>query len=149
MYRVVYLFFLIGLVACSNTGNKELESAAENASRFKMTLGAGGGFTGLYKGYNLYEDGRVEAWQQRSGRGDSLLWQSVIGAAAVEGIREGLLESGALSKRYDTAGNMTAVVTFDTADTTYRWSWDKTRQGPIELDAWYEETRAFCAQSAP
>lgn len=91
----------------------------------------------------------MEAWQRPLGKGDSLLWQRSLDVATVEKLRGKLLASGALTKRYDTAGNMTAVVVYETADTTYRWSWNQSGKTPIELAAWYKEVRALCAANAP
>jgi hypothetical protein len=146
MYRGLFFIFCIGFVACSNMGDKKSEATAEKASYFKIALSSGGGFTGIYRGYSLYGDGRVEAWQSWAGKGDSLLWQGVVERGEVERIRGELQKSGALDKRFAGAGNMTAVVAYETADTTYRWSWDRTREGPVGLSEWYEKTRAFCAE---
>jgi hypothetical protein len=127
MYRGLFFIFCIGFVACSNMGDKKSEATAEKASYFKIALSSGGGFTGIYRGY-------------------SLLWQGVVERGEVERIRGELQKSGALDKRFAGAGNMTAVVAYETADTTYRWSWDRTREGPVGLSEWYEKTRAFCAE---
>jgi hypothetical protein len=149
MYKGLILFLCIVLLACSHRGESQSELAADRVGNYKITLSSGGGFTGLYRGYHLYGDGRVEGWEQRVGKGDSLLWQRSVEVAWVERLHDGLLASGALDMRYNKAGNMTAVIAYETADTTYRWSWDQSREAPVELSAWYEEARAFCAENAP
>lgn len=149
MYMRLLFCLCIVVSACSHRGENKPESNIENVDNYKITLSSGGGFTGLYSGYNLHGDGRVESWQRPLGKGDSLLWQRSLDATTVERLREKLLASGALTKRYDMAGNMTAVVVYETADTTYRWSWNQSGKAPHELAAWYKEVRALCAANAP
>lgn len=148
MYKGLVFLLWVGVLACSNTSDRESRSAAEGASNFEIALSSGGGFTGLYRGCRLYADGRVEAWQERGG-GDSLLWQRSVDVELVEKLRGKLLKSGALGRPHNTAGNMTVAIVYATADTSYRWSWDQSKGAPAELAAWYQETRSFCASSAP
>jgi len=149
MYKGLILFLCTVFFACSHRGESTSEHAVDRVGSYKITLSSGGGFTGLYRGYHLYGDGRIEGWQQRVGKGDSLLWQRSVEVASVERLHGRLLASGALGKRYNKAGNMTAVIAYETADTTYRWSWDQSREAPVELGSWYEEVRALCAENAP
>ena len=149
MYTRIFLCLGIVFFACSHRTESSSELGAESAGDYKITLSSGGGFTGLYSGYHLYGDGRIEAWQQPLGKGDSLLWQRSVEAALVERLHGQLLRSGALAKRYDTAGNMTAIIAYETADTTYRWTWNQSGLAPAELAAWHKEARAFCVENAP
>ena len=103
----------------------------------------------MYSGYHLYASGLLEAWQKRAVGGDTLLWMQQVDPQRIERIRAQLAASGALDKRYDGAGNMTVIVNYATADTVYRWSWDRGREAPTELAMWYQRTRRYCVENRP
>ena len=141
------LFSTVG--GCSNRGELPKRARLQQRTEFKITLSSGGGFTGMYSGYHLYASGLLEAWQKRAAGGDTLLWMQQVDPERIERIRAQLAASGALDKRYDGAGNMTVIVNYATADTVYRWSWDRGREEPTELAMWYQRTRRYCVENRP
>jgi hypothetical protein len=110
-------------------------------------LSRGGGVTGLVRGYHLHDDGRVEAWQRRPGKPQTLRWQRQVAAHEVLDLQRDLEATGALKAAHRETGNMTTRLTYDRPDTSYAWSW--TGDPPEELAAWVGETRRFCAALAP
>ena len=114
---------------------------------YQITLSRGGGFTGLVRGYHLYEGGKVEAWSRMPGSRDSLLWQTKVHPDSVKQIRDGLESSGALATIHRRSGNMTTSVAYTTDDTSFSWSWGDS--APKNLKEWYQQAHRFCAHLTP
>ena len=114
---------------------------------FQITLSRGGGFSGFFRGYHLYEGGRIEAWSHMPGKRDSVLWQTQVHPDSIGRLRDGLERSGALETVHRSNGNMTTHVSYSTDDTTFSWSWGNS--GPQNLEDWYSRTNRFCAHVEP
>lgn len=134
------------LLACGDPGQGDEAAAATS----RITLAQGGGFTGLYKGYHIHADGRVERWQQLPGGIESVMWtgharQAEVRAAAAQ------LRPAAGGWRSDGSGNTTGSVTFVQGDSTFRWSWpgfEAPPDAPAEFRDWLRRTRALCERAA-
>ncbi len=120
---------------------------------FQMSLMRGGGFTGLYSGYCLYESGRVDYVRQFPGRAykDSIMWTAQADPARVASFRDALMASGVFKQKLEGADNMTTVVTYKAGNENLRWSWGDTGSAgvPEKLLAWYEEVTEYCTGLTP
>lgn len=129
----------------------EEKTISSQGKTFKITISAGGGFTGLVKGFKLYSSGKVEHWQRFPAQNDSILWSHKVNANQIAEFKQQLEQSGMLRKTIRETGNMTTIVTFETPDSNYTWSWRGVgAQGniPKELKIWSESVREFCNQIA-
>lgn len=117
---------------------------------FRLTLAQGGGFTGLYTGYHLHADGRIERWQQLPGGIESVTWQAVADEAEVRQAAA-QLRSAAGDWRGDGGGNVTCTATLVQGDSTSHWSWpgpEPPAGAPPAFRDWLRRTRALCERAA-
>lgn len=149
------LCLLLSIGCKSNTRNNLVTDqkiqpgqSTEKSNEFiKMTIATGGGFTGLWNGYSLYPDGKIERWQRFPAKADSILQTVHTDNSKVTEFSQNLLQSGMIGKTYQNPGNMTTVITFTLPDTTYSWSWSgtgATEDLPVELKNWYKVVQQFC-----
>lgn len=130
------LWLLVPLLACGGRASDP---------GFRITLEQGGGFTGLYAGYHLYADGRVESWRELPGGIPERDWSDSLAPAPILELGRRLQTAGS-TWRSDASGNMTSRVHFDSGDSTRTWSWAGTGPppAPAAFAGWYRDARALC-----
>jgi hypothetical protein len=111
--------------------------------RFAITIGSGGGFTGLFEGCNFYSDGMVEFWHRYPAKNDSVYWIYRIDPTKFDTLQNKLIQSDMLNNNINETGNITNIVTYYTPDTTYYWSWNQQSKIPDSFRKWYNEVFQF------
>lgn len=87
-----------------------------------MTFGQGGGFAGLWSGYVIHADGRVERWQGPVTREDT----TEVGVLALEEVARLWQEVRAanyFAQQQGETGNMTSFIEVTANGATHRTSW--------------------------
>lgn len=125
---------------------REEKTISQPAEHFTITIGSGGGFTGAFQGYTFYSDGKVEYWQRYGAKQDSIMWTTEVEPEQLETFQQRLAQSGMLEKTIQEKGNMTTMVTYDTPDTSYYWTWDEQTEIPPAFNKWYDDVHQFFDQ---
>lgn len=160
---LLFLIFIFQLGCYSNSTKKStiqtkdeektlMQTTSDQEQNFKIMISEGGGITGLYKGYTVYSDGKVEHWQRMAAKNISIIWVVHQDPKRILELKQQLEKSGAFKKAYRARGNMTTAVTYQLSDTSYTWSWKgigKLHNIPPELKDWYESIKQFCISASP
>ena len=128
--------------ACGGAG---MDAEGDGSDAFRITLERGGGFTGLYTGYDLHSGGRIERWEQLPGGVVEVEWSDSVAAARVRALGRRLREAGA-DWQSEREGNMTSRVILVVGDSTSTWAWEGTGDPPAPraFADWYRDTRELC-----
>lgn len=128
----------------SDGSSRQEERAGD--SDFEITIASGGGVTGLYSGYTLFSDGRVDHWKRFPGKEQTIVWTTKEEPGRIDTLRNQLVRSGMLGKTHQETGNMTVSASYRVADSDYTWSWDANDADdlPAELERWYAAVKEFC-----
>lgn len=135
------LFFVLIQFNCQT---KTIEE--QKTSSFEIRIGSGGGFTGLFEGYDLHSNGKVEYWQHYNAKKDSIYWTSRVEPDKIDSFQQQLILSGILENNIEEKGNMIYTVTYDTPDTSYYWTWSEQTRIPAKFKKWYDEVFQFFEQ---
>ena len=136
------LFFL--LLAAAHPGCRPAAPGDGIQDSFEITIAAGGGFTGLVRGFSLHADGTVKAWQRLPAQPDSILWTVRADPGQVAELARQLEGTGALDETREETGHMTTRVVYSRSDATRSRSWSSAKGAPAELKEWYGRVRRFC-----
>ena len=140
--RTVVPCFL--LLAAAHPACRPAAPGARTRADFLISIAAGGGFTGLVRGFSLHADGTVEAWQRLPAQPDSILWTIRADPGQVAELARQLEETGALEETYEETGHMTTRVVYSRPRAAHSWSWSSGGGTPAELKEWYGRVRRFC-----
>lgn len=141
---LLILGFALMTMTCQHCFSKK-ETPPDNPV-YSISFSEGGGFTGLKKGYTIHNDGNAEHWEHYPARDKTILWKKQTQSDKIAGFRMDLEQSDILKKRYKDAGNMTTILTYQVADTTYLWSWKGIGDNdnvPSELKQWFPRFRNY------
>lgn len=119
---------------------------------FRITVSAGGGFTGAVSGCTLGSDGQVEYWDKRGPAPESIRWRAVSGPPPILEFRRLLETGGAFSMTLRETGNMTTVVKLELPDTLRIWSWSghgASEITPEPFRSWYPQVERYCQGLSP
>lgn len=149
------LLVLTGCGSCNNIdkGNndsvmKEINKEDKSKS-FSLSIGVGGGFTGLKSGYTLNSDGIVSYWKQVSVAKDSVLWKVHGDSTKIDQFKNELEKTGIIDKQFKSVGNMTAYLVYETGKSVYSWSWKEDGVSgniPENIKNWYENVIEYCSK---
>jgi hypothetical protein len=117
---------------------------------FRITLEKGGGFTGLYSGYTLHSDGRLERWHQRSGGLVEIAWSQAVARDRIRALGQRLPTAGG-TWTTDRVGNMTSRVHLTIGDSVTTWSWPGAgapTEAPADFVSWHTEALALCREAS-
>lgn len=118
-------------------GNRGLQNTDPNES---ILVAAGGGYSGVYSGYRLWRDGRVEFWKQQAGRSDSVASRQSIGTDTVEYFFARLRFIAFRRLTVNTPGNLTKIIRYAATDVLHEVKWgDVTSLPPQTLELFYQD----------
>lgn len=140
-YPKLYGCFLFMALLQNNCQVNKIEE--QKNAIFSITVGSGGGFTGLFTGYNFYSNGIVEYWQHCNADKNSILWISKVKPIQFDSLQMQLLHSGALMEDLNEKGNETYSVSYNTPDTIYNWSWNEMSKVPMKFKKWHNDAMQF------
>ncbi|KXB97069.1 MAG: hypothetical protein AA908_09015 [Chlorobi bacterium NICIL-2] len=123
--------------ACGSSSSAPIE---------RITLGQGGGVTGLQTGYRIERSGIIEEWEIRGG---SMQLRSTAKVPA-SNVRPFFARAGSLrldTLHIDEPGNMTSWIEVSEGTTTHRLRWSKTDRLPGDVAEWYNALRSYCQQA--
>ncbi|MFT5142007.1 MAG: hypothetical protein ACI80V_002049 [Rhodothermales bacterium] len=128
---------LMMVQGCSSRGGGKGEAAVP--ADFFVSVGKGGGFTGLWEGYRVTADGSVFRWK---GRGPLALADSVgqMGTEAVGQIWQMAQDEGMLVRTDSIAGNMTGYIRLEADSQAVELRWPSTvgeLASPSPLERFY------------
>ncbi len=112
----------------------------------RITLGHGGGVTGLQSGYRIERNGIIEEWEIRGG---SMQLRSTAKVPAST-IRPFFARAGSLrldTIHIDEPGNMTYWIEVSDGTTNHRLRWSNSAHLPESVAEWYESLRNYCRQA--
>lgn len=133
------------------TMQTEPQHATSEQNQFKISLAIGGGFTGMFKGFTLYADGRVEHWLRYPTQKDSVLWTTTVERDEIKSFQRRLQQSGILQQTLQGTGNMTTMVIYEVPDSSYVWSWSGVGVSDnisSVFKEWYQSVKEFCEQQS-
>lgn len=122
-FRAVLFLLNLSLVLQTGCKQKAAEQPPEELSEpFQITITESGGFTGGTEGYTISSSGKIEKFRQMPGGEKSVIQTTMTKTSQVNGYRVWLENSGLLQETLNEKGNMTTTVRYETADTSYVWS---------------------------
>lgn len=112
----------------------------------RITLGHGGGVTGLQTGYRIERNGIIEEWENRGGR----LQLRSTAKMPSSNVRPFFARAGSLrldTLHIDEPGNMTYWIEVSDGTTTHRLRWSNNDRLPNDVVEWYESLHRYCQQA--
>jgi len=118
-------------------------SSSREASTIR--IGAGGGFSGFYSGYNFKSTGEIVSWQRRSlTNPDTILASATASIDSLEFFFRYLDEVNFSALDYLSSGNMNYSIEYTVGDKTHRVSWgDSDPSAPEEIKVFYTLAAGF------
>lgn len=136
-YSIVLLVATIAAGCASTTTSSRIE---------RITIGSGGGFSGMQSGYRLERSGIVEEWDMQSGsmhiRATAKFPASIVRRFFVHA-EELKLDTLTI----DQPGNMTWWLETTSGNSSKRLRWSDRTRIPPELAAFDSELRTFCTNA--
>ena len=114
----VCLLSCICLLSCNGA-----EESNTPPSLPTITIGSGGGVTGMRKGRQIDSAGMVTTFQGFSAGADSLLSKRKLTVAEGEALRAAIAVQGAQDWQSDERGNLTSWAQLTMDSTSQRWTW--------------------------
>ncbi|RMF35533.1 MAG: hypothetical protein D6747_02385 [Chlorobiota bacterium] len=111
----------------------------------RITLGHGGGVTGLQSGYRIERNGIIEEWEIRGGSTQPRSTAKVPASS----IRPFFARARSLrldTIHIDEPGNMTYWIEVSEGTTSHRLRWSNSARLPESVAEWYESLRSYCRQ---
>lgn len=134
-----------GWAGCASS-RAPVEQYQEVPADFVMTFGQGGGFAGLWSGYVIHADGRVERWQGPVTQEDT----TEVGVVAPEEVAHLWQEVQAANyfvQQQGETGNMTSFIEVTANGATHRTSWAtrvvQSEPSASPLEKLYDYSRAI------
>lgn len=122
VFCVASLLFVFGLTGCTNSSVQTETVIVPIPADFRVVLGQGGGFAGLWSGYTILADGSVQAWSGPVQNENP----EVIGMLPGDRMRalwRQILEADYFNQDSQETGNMTAFMEITADSTVHRTSW--------------------------
>lgn len=111
-----------------------------------ITLGTGGGFTGMRVGYRIERSGLIEEWEMLR---DSSRIRATVKMPASR-VRQYFARAESLhldTLHLDEPGNMTSWLEIKTTTTTTRLRWSSDHHLPLAVAQFYRDLDTFCREA--
>ncbi len=138
----------LGILFCIACHKKSAETTPQQDAivPFQISIATGGGFTGLYQGFTLHSDGKIEQWQQDRA-GEVKILKSIQGdAKEFVKFRKELERDDIFKIKLTQTGNMTSKIVYQKGDSTFVWTWQAGGEIPPQMQKWYDSIKIFCKQ---
>ncbi len=116
---------LIVICLCSSAcvGTRDVQTASSRPADLSVSLGRGGGFSGMWEGVRVEQDGAVIHWSGLGEGGDERRGGTLTEAQMAD-IWQRLNEDDLLRTNLSETGNMTSFIEVTANGSTHRISWE-------------------------
>ncbi len=147
-YRLQLAACCLGAIFCIACNKKSAEKTPEQPAivPFRISISTGGGFTGLYQGFTLHSDGKIEQWQKDRAGEVKILKSRQVDVKEFVKFRKELERDDIFKIKLTQTGNMTTKIVYQKWDSTFVWTWQAGGEIPPQMQKWYDSIRIFCKQ---
>ena len=147
-YCLILIASFSGVIFYAGCHKKSAETTTQQHPLipFEISISTGGGFTGLYQGFTLHSDGKIEQWQQDRAGKVKILKSRQGDAKEFVKFRKELERDDIFKLKLTQTGNMTTKIVYQKGDSTFVWIWQAGGEIPPQMQKWYDSIRIFCKQ---
>jgi len=147
-YRLKLAACFFGIIFCIACHKKSTEKTSQHPAivPFQISIATGGGFTGVYQGFTLHSDGKIEQWQKDRAGEVKILKYTQVDAKEFVKFRKELERDDIFKIKLTQTGNMTTKIVYQKGDSTFVWTWQAGAEIPPQIQKWYDSIRTFCKQ---
>ena len=147
-YHLKFAACCLGVIFCIACNKKSAEKTPEQPAivPFQISISTGGGFTGLYQGFTLHSDGKIEQWQKDRASEVKILKSRQVDVKEFVKFSKELERDDIFKIKLTQTGNMTTKIVYQKGDSTFVWTWQAGGEIPPQMQKWYDSIRIFCKQ---